>query len=134
MMVDQKMKAIAKWMATITLVISISACANPSAGEREILIGLTVEAAPSIQQPKNPNPANTGIPSLDELNQKWRVQRMIPVFPEASLDDPIAVRYGLAGVYKLVVPAGTNLNAMIQEYSADPNVAYAELNQPVETK
>ncbi|OAN47020.1 hypothetical protein A6A03_11200 [Chloroflexus islandicus] len=59
---------------------------------------------------------------------------MIPVFPEASLDDPIAVRYGLAGVYKLVVPAGTNLNAMIQEYGADPNVAYAELNQPVETK
>lgn len=133
-MVDQKMKNIAKWLATITFVVSIAACANPPVGEREILIGLTVEAAPSIQQPKNPNPTNTGIPSLDTLNQKWQVQRMIPVFPDASLDDPIAVRYGLAGVYKLVVPAGTNLNAMIREYEADPNVSYAEPNQPVEMK
>jgi hypothetical protein len=59
---------------------------------------------------------------------------MIPLFPGISPNDVVAAKNGLTGIYRLVVPDGTDLMAMIREYQADPNVAYAELNQPVETK
>jgi hypothetical protein len=59
---------------------------------------------------------------------------MAPLFPDVSPDDEAAVRSGLAGIYKLIVPKGTDLKAMIEDYEADPNIAYAELNQPVEVK
>lgn len=59
---------------------------------------------------------------------------MTPLFPNVSLDDAAAVRNGLAGIYKLEVPPGTNLYAMMREYEKDPNILYAELNAPVEIK
>lgn len=134
MILAQQIKSISTYVVAVMLVLNTTACLSAPASRSEILIGLTVEAAPLIFQPKQPDPANTGIPSLDALNQKWQVQQMIPLFPDVSPNDAAAVRHGLAGIYKLVVPKGTDLNAMIQEYEADPNVAYAEVNKPVETK
>lgn len=133
-MLARQMKYVVRWMVTAVLALGTTVCSSTTSGQDEILIGLTIEAAPLILQPKQPDPANTGIPSLDALNQKWQVQQMIPLFPDVSPNDAAAVRHGLAGIYKLVVPKGTDLKVMIQEYKADPNVAYAELNKPVETK
>ncbi len=130
----QLMKDVVTWMITVIIVLGFPACSGMIGGQDEVLIGLTNDAAQFILQPQQPNPVNTGLPSLDALNRKWRVQRMTPVFPDVSPNDAAALRYGLAGVYKLAVPRGTNLRAMIREYQSDPNVAYAEINTPVETK
>jgi|GEM_PF-4083505 len=133
-MLVQLMKDVGAWIVTVLIIFGAPACSGVIGGQDEILIGLTNDAAQFILQPQQPNPFNTGLPSLDALNRKWRVQRMTPVFPDVSPNDAAALRYGLAGVYKLAVPRGTNLRAMIQEYQSDPNVAYAEINTPVETK
>ena len=131
----QLMKGVGGWMVTVVfMVLSMSACSGLTGGHDEVLIGLTNDAARFVIEPQQPNPFNTGLPSLDALNRKWQVQRMTPVFPDVSPNDAAAVRHGLAGVYKLAVPRGTNLRAMIREYQSDPNVAYAEINTPVETK
>lgn len=121
-----------KIVPLLALILGLLACA--SASSQEILIGLTPSSALLLRNHTQPDPLNTGIPSLDALNKKWRVQRMIPLFPNVSLNDADAIRNGLAGVYKLEVPPGTNLYAMMREYENDPNVSYAELNAPVEIK
>ena len=77
---------------------------------------------------------DTGIPSLDTLNRKWNVRRMVRVFPDVSPDDEAAARHGLTDIYKLLVPKGTDLAEMIRDYEADPHIDYAELNQPYEIK
>ncbi|MGQ9829613.1 MAG: hypothetical protein ACUVSY_18535 [Roseiflexus sp.] len=133
-MATRQMKDVVAWMVIVLILLGVPACAGVPGGHDEILIGLTEDAARFIRQPQQPDPLNTGLPSLDALNRKWRVQRMIPVFPDVSPTDAAAVRHGLAGVYKLVVAKGTNLRVMIQEYRLDPNIAYAEINTPVETK
>ncbi|MCS7290598.1 MAG: hypothetical protein NZ699_15825 [Roseiflexus sp.] len=121
-----------KFAPLLALMLGVLACS--SASGQEILIGLTPSSALLLQNPTQPDPLNTGIPSLDALNKKWRVQRMIPLFPNVPPDDAAAIRHGLAGVYKLEVPPGTNLYVMMREYENDPNVSYAELNKPVEIK
>ncbi|MCS6880465.1 MAG: S8 family peptidase [Chloroflexaceae bacterium] len=73
-------------------------------------------------------PGQMGIASLDRLNQRHAVQQISPVFTQVDLADPIATQYGLAGVFKLTVPAGTDIFAMISEYQRDPAIAYAEPN------
>lgn len=55
------------------------------------------------------------------------------MFPNVSPDDEIAVRYGLAGIYLLVVPTGTDPGAMVRDYRSDPHVDYAEINTPYTT-
>jgi hypothetical protein len=59
---------------------------------------------------------------------------MASVFPDISLDDALASRYGLASIYRLVVPEDTDLQAMIQAYQADPHIDYVERNRPFEIK
>jgi hypothetical protein len=99
-------------------------------GTREILIAVKPAVILQLITPAMPDLANTGLPSLDALNQKWKVVEMTAVYPNVSADDETAARYGLAGVFKLTVPRGTNLEAMIAEYEADPTIDYAEPNAP----
>jgi len=94
----------------------------------EILIGLRPELTQRVAG-QRVTPSQTGIVSLDRLNRKYAVQQISPVFTHLNLDDPIAVRYGLAGVFRLTVPAGTDIWAMIAEYQGDPAMAYAEPNR-----
>ena len=122
------------WMMIVIIVSGVSGCSGMIGGQDDVLIGLTNDAAQFILQPQQTNPVTTGLPSLDALNRTWRVQRMTPAFPDVSPNDAAALRSGLAGVYKLAVPRGTNLRGMIREYQSDPNVAYAEINTPAETK
>ncbi len=112
----------------------LMSCTTSQTTSSEILIALKPEAIPLLIHPEEPDPFNTGIPSLDSLNRKWGVRQMIRVFPDISPDDEAAARYGLAGIYKLVVPRNTDLAAMIQDYRSDPHIDYAELNQPYEIK
>lgn len=111
---------------------AVLSCAASRAVRGEILIGLEPEAVLLLHHGGELDPFDTGIPSLDSLNRKWNVQRMIPVFPAVSPDDEAAIRHGLGGIYKLVVPSNTDLKAIVQDYPSDPNVEYAELNEVYE--
>ncbi|WP_376792868.1 S8 family peptidase [Thermoflexus sp.] len=93
----------------------------------EILIGLKPEVVQNLAGQRT-SPGQIGIASLDQLNQKYAVQQISPVFTQIDLTDPIATKYGLAGVFKLTVPAGTDIFAMVREYQRDPAIAYAEPN------
>lgn len=94
----------------------------------EILIGLEPEAAQRLMGLNLPS-TRTGIDSVDQLSAKYGVQQMAPIFADLEPSDSIAVKYGLAGIFKLTVPAGTDIFSMVAEYRADPNVAYAEPNR-----
>jgi len=94
----------------------------------EILIGLWPELIGQVVG-RELEPTRTGITSLDRLNREYVVQRISPVFAHFNLADPIAVKYGLAGVFKLTVPSGTDIFAMVAEYQRDPAIAYAEPNR-----
>jgi subtilisin family serine protease len=94
----------------------------------EILIGLRPELAQRVAG-QRVTPSQTGIVSLDGLNQRYAVQQISPVFPHLELGDPAAIKYGLAGVFRLAVPAGTDIWAMMAEYQGNPAIAYAEPNR-----
>jgi len=129
-----KLAALSFTILVIALIFSalLTFCSPPQTTGSEILIALKPEAISLLIQPQEPDPMHTGIPTLDALNRKWNVRRMVRVFPYVSPDDEAAARYGLAGIYKLVVPRATNLTAMVRDYRADPHIDYAELNQPYE--
>lgn len=115
--------------------MSLSSCSSAqSAADNEILVALHPESARLLTDPAGPDPLHTGLPSIDSLNRKWQVQQMSRVFPDISPDDEAAVRQGLTGIFKLSVPARTDLQAMIQDYQSDPNVDYVELNKAFEVK
>lgn len=120
--------------ALLAVILVLTSCSQLRTTSGEILIALKPEAVSLLNQPQEPDPMHTGIPSLDLLNRKWQVHRMVKVFSEVSPGDELATRYGLAGIYKLVVPRGTNLAAMVRDYRGDPNIEYAEINQRYEIK
>lgn len=120
------------WLAGwIALVIALAGCRGQ--GESAILIGIKPEALAALKNPQAPDPHDTGIASLDALNVKWGVKAMTRVF-DISPDDEVAVKAGLAGVYKLVASPGTNLTNMVRDYQADAHIAYAEVNAEFEAK
>ncbi len=136
---SQLFKAVCLTMVTLLLLAASAASdgkANvasslPSDGSfipTQILIGLKPELAPRVTD-QRVTPGQTGIASLDGLNRKYAVRQISPVFTHLDLGDPIAVRYGLAGVFRLTVPVGTDILAMIAEYQGDPAIAYAEPNR-----
>lgn len=116
-------------MAILIAIISSSCWPTKSLGG-EILVGLKPDAVALLKNPDMLIPLDTGIPSLDALNRRWGVRKMVRVFPNVSPDDEVATRYGLANIYLLVVPVGTDLETMVREYRADPHVDYAEINTP----
>ncbi|MBC7262027.1 MAG: peptidase S8, partial [Chloroflexi bacterium] len=94
----------------------------------EVLIGLRPEFIAQVSA-RGFKPTRTGVVSLDRLNSKYAVQRISPVFTSLNSADPIAMKFGLAGVFKLTVPMGTDIFAMIAEYQGDPAIIYAEPNR-----
>lgn len=109
---------------------SVSAGARPEPSAfvpDEILIGLRPETVVSL--PGLPQKLPTlGIPSLDKLSAKYKVQSAVQVF-DLEGNDTLAERIGLRGILKLVVPPGTDIFSMIQELSSDPVIEYAEPNR-----
>ena len=98
------------------------------------MIAIKSEAVSLLSNPDNPDPANTGIPSLNDLNQKWKVKKMEKVFPGIAADDDVAARYGLAGVFKLEVDANTDVGEMIKDFENNPFIDYAESEQTFEIR
>ncbi len=96
--------------------------------QNEILIALEPEYIRNLEADLL-NPYQTGISTLSELNQQYNVDHMIPVFIEISPTDSLAQIYGLRGIFKLIVPAGTDILTMIEDYSAIPVIKYAEVNR-----
>mgnify|MGYP000193816424 FL=1 len=98
---------------------------------REVLMALHTADVALLHDPNNVDPLDTGIPSLDELNQHWNVDAMVPVYPDVDVTDELALEHGLVGTFKLVVPPLTDIEELIAAYEADPHVEYAEYNEPV---
>lgn len=118
----------------LVFTVLISACSPKNPGNSDILIGLHAGAIPRLHDPQGPDPGDTGIPSLDTLNQKWGVIRMVPLFPEISPDDEVAARQGLAGIYRLTIPPARDLDSLLADYRSDENVEFAEFDRPFEVK
>ncbi len=101
-----------------------------SATGSEILIAVKTEVIPVLPKGHEVDPLGTGIPSLDALNRKWGVERMVRIFPTIAPDDQAAIRNGLAGVFKLVTRTRVAPRAMLRDYQADPHIDYAEPDAP----
>lgn len=119
-------------MFLLWLAVSLFAC--DAASPREILVGVDSGSLGSLRPPAELEPGQTGIASLDELNEKWGVLAVSAVFPDIAAGDEVAARQGLQGILKLVVPGDTDIAAMIAEYQANPHITYVEENKPVEIK
>jgi len=71
----------------------------------------------------------TGIPSIDALNKKYGVKDFVKVFspePQSEKDKTAYREMGLGRIYKLEMNPETDIQAMVAEFEADPNVEYAE--------
>jgi thermitase len=71
----------------------------------------------------------TGIPSIDALNKKYGVKEFAKIFspePNSESDKTGYRELGLGRIYKLEMNPETDVQAMVAEYKADPNVEYAE--------
>jgi thermitase len=71
----------------------------------------------------------TGIPSMDALNKKYGVKDFVKVFspePRSEKDKTGYKELGLGRIYKLEMNPETDVQAMVAEYKAVPNVEYAE--------
>ena len=71
----------------------------------------------------------TGIPSIDALNKKYGVKDFVKIFsPEPKSEKGMTAyrELGLGRVYKLETSPEADVQTMVAEYEADPNVEYAE--------
>ncbi len=129
--------------ACLCIVMFSFVAASPAAGSKkavpllsleggfvpnEILIGLKPEAAQLVARQRLDG-GQIGVGSLDRLNQKYAVKNISSLFPSLDLNDSAANKHGMAGVYKLTVPDGTDVYSMIAEFQRDAAIAYAEPNR-----
>lgn len=122
-----------RWpIALIVLVTLFAGCTSPQGARREIIIALENEAFLMMKSPSQPEPLDTGIHSLDVLNEKWQVEEMRPVFPDVHDEDLAAARYGLERIYLIRLSANTNLEDVIREYENDSGIEYIEKNETFE--
>jgi len=71
----------------------------------------------------------TGVPSLDALNRKHGVREFSKVFwpePKSEKGKNAYRDLGLGRIYRFVTIPKADVQAMVAEYEADPNVEYAE--------
>lgn len=120
------------FIVSITLTVVPVGCIPKENATVEIVISLKEESMPQLKSLSQPEPMDTGISSLDVLNEKWQVKEMVPVFPDLSEEDLLAEQYGLANIYLLRLPAHMKLEQVIRDYVADPHIEYAEVNAQFE--
>jgi len=83
----------------------------------EILVGFKAEAIP-ILAGRKVAPLNTGLEALDTLNAAYGVREMMPIFPGVNPKEEPVARYGMAGIYKLVVAEDADIVTMVRAYQA----------------
>jgi subtilisin family serine protease len=71
----------------------------------------------------------TSISSIDSLSDRFDVERIEPTFRLSNIQHQNAalfVSIGLDRIYTFIVPEGTDIMAVVQAYTVDPSVSYAE--------
>ena len=83
--------------------------------------------APSRARQNGRNPALTGIATLDAKLSKWKVQRLNRTFPHAAAaSNPAAP--DLSRIHTLYFSGDLDVEQVMSDLAADPNVEYAEPN------
>jgi thermitase len=83
----------------------------------------------TVKMEKKEGYVTTGIPSIDALNKKHGVRELVKIFspePRSEKGKNAYRELGLGRVYSFVATPEANVQAMVSEYEADPNVEYAE--------
>ncbi|GEM_PF-2521362 len=70
----------------------------------------------------------TGNPQLNALAEKWHVNDMLEFSPQGYANQALADKLGLSRTYVVHVPKGTDVKAMIREFSKADKVELAELD------
>lgn len=91
-----------------------------------LIVKLKTEADKGITLNKVQGKITTGLPELDKLNIKFKVEKQEKLFKEFKETALKSDRF--SSVYVLEVPAGTDLKQMKTEYEVRPEVEYAELD------
>ncbi|MEW5701766.1 MAG: S8 family serine peptidase [Candidatus Zixiibacteriota bacterium] len=90
-----------------------------------IIVKLKPSSARTVERARGP--MATGVGSLDRLNVIWDIRDFRRTVPAAR---PVAQGgkdyYGLSNYYTVELPSGTDLDAALAAYAADPNVEFAE--------
>lgn len=115
-------------LGVVVFFYALSACTLLP--NQDVLIAIRQDDVPMLRDPRDPDPLDTGIPTLDELNRQWDVSAMTPVYPDIDPNDIAALDHGLAGVFKLAVPPLTDIDELLAAYEADTHIEYAEYNEP----
>ncbi len=68
--------------------------------------------------------ARTGLATVDEINRKAGVVSIARAFVEPA-NAAMAATMGLERAFMMYVPEGTDIESLVKEYAADPNVEYA---------
>jgi len=82
-----------------------------------------------ISLTKAGNHYSTGIASIDNLNQEYRIQRIEPTFQLSSTqarNKALFTSVGLDRIYTFVVPEESDILTIIHAYTKDPSIACAE--------
>src|SRR5688500_3424450 len=71
---------------------------------------------------------STGVRSLDLLGARWRVTSIEPISPEGFANAESASRLGISRTYKFVVPRGTDVLRMVDDYNRNALIEFAEVD------
>lgn len=91
----------------------------------EIIIKFSTTITPSIRKSKD-NIVRSGIASIDELNTKYTITAMEPVFKNLNNNDEISKQ--MSHVFKLTTSTEKDIFSVVQAYQNDPNIVYAQPN------
>jgi hypothetical protein len=101
---------------------------SSSDGEEHIAGQLIIELTPAlrgrVRLSEQDGIALFGIPELDELNKKWRVQEIAPLWRRPAAD-PIAQKYGCDLQYLIQFDVEQDVAPVARDYEQLPLVVYA---------
>ncbi len=123
-------------ISTVTMLLLFLVSIPGNAGLKNVKAEEAIEFAPGVlmvkfadgakaQVEKREGYVRTGIPSIDALNRKHGVQEYIKVFsPEPKSEKGMTAyrELGLDRVYRFVTLPEADVQAIVAEYEAEPNV------------
>lgn len=133
-------KAMKTKILTVTMLLLFLVSIPGNAGLKNVKAEEATEFAPGVlmvkfadgakaQVEKKEGCVTTGITSIDALNRKHGVEEYIKVFspePKSEKGGSAYRELGLGRIYRFATGPEADVQAMVAEYEADPNVEYAE--------
>lgn len=89
-----------------------------------LIVKLKPEVAAGVGRTKGATV--TGVPSVDALNSQFKATAFRRTVPSAEKPPLGFDRHGLTDYYTVELPPGTDIEAAMAEYAADPNIEVAE--------